>query len=122
MRLQPIRQREFATDVEILATHQNLVTKTVTLDASKFPAGTDGRKIAKVGTVLGKITATGLYAPYDPGASDGTEKADCILFNTIDLTDGNAVAAAITQGVVLEARCTGLDEGAKNALRLIEFR
>jgi len=122
MRLQPIKQPALTTDVEILATHQNLVTKTVTLDASKFASGADGRKIAKVGTVLGKITATGLYGPYNAGNSDGTEKADCILFNTVDLTDGNAVAAAITQGVVREARCIGLDEAAKTALRLVEFR
>jgi len=122
MRLQPIQQPIPTTDVEILYTHQNLVTKAVTLDASKFPADANGRKIARAGTVLGKITASGLYGPYNAGGSDGTEKADCILFNTVDLTDGNAAAAAVTQGVVREARCIGLDETAKDALRLIEFR
>lgn len=33
----------------------------------------------KGGTVLGMITAEGLYVPFDPAAADGSENARCIL-------------------------------------------
>lgn len=122
MRLQPITLPGYATDVEFLASKKNLVTKAVTLDASKWTAGTDGRKIVKAGTVLGKITASGLFGPYKDGNADGTETADCILLHTVDLTDGNAAAAAVTQGVVREARLTGIDANGKADLKHIEFR
>lgn len=122
MNLQPITQPGYTTDVEFLASKKNIVTKAVTLDASKWTADGNGKKIAKAGTVLGKITASGLYAPYNNGAADGTETGDCILLNTVDLTNGNAAAAAVTQGVVREARLTGIDANAKSDLRHIEFR
>jgi len=108
-------------DVEFLAS-RHYVTKTVTIDASTVPADGNGDKILKAGTVLGKITASGLYGPYDPGAADGRETADCILLNSVNCRDGNQVAAAVTHGVVYEARVTGLDGQAKQQLARIEFR
>lgn len=39
------------------------------------------------GLALGKITATGLYIHYVPGASDGTETIAAILAQGVDLLD-----------------------------------
>jgi hypothetical protein len=36
-------------------------------------------KVLKAGTVLGVITATGIYAPLNPAAADGTQNAVAIL-------------------------------------------
>lgn len=42
-------------------------------------------------TVLGKITATGKYVPYDDRDTDGRETAVAILFGpTLDNSDGGA--------------------------------
>lgn len=57
----------------------------ITLDTSAFVAGThypDG--YFKSGIILGKITATGLYGPYNNAASDGTEVAAGLLLCAVD--------------------------------------
>jgi hypothetical protein len=55
--------------------HQN-----VTLDPAKFVAGTHyPNGYIPSGTVLGKVTASGLYGPYTTGGADGTETATGIL-------------------------------------------
>lgn len=83
----------------------------VTLDADKFltafPTG-----IVPSGVVLGKITASGLYAPYtDLGTHGaGTETASGHLFTTADLkgtTAGTAkdtVVPLLWHGSVIEAK------------------
>jgi hypothetical protein len=48
-----------------------------------------------VGTVLGKLTETGNYTPYTPGASDGSEKARALLIYAVDATAGAAAAQVI---------------------------
>lgn len=188
MRLQPITQSSYETDVEFLASRKNMVTKAVTLDADLVRTGqyTANKKILKSGTPLGKVTATGLFGPvkkttvkttaaanqklveltdarffqvgdtivvgseaaqaiaalnYDTGVAtmtnnlvaeqaagvtvkedNGLETADCILFNTIDLTDGDAAAAALTQAVVKEARIPAVNSLIKADLSRVEFR
>jgi hypothetical protein len=56
----------------------------VTLDVSKFTAGTHyANGYIPSGTVLGKVTATGKYGPYDNAASDGREVAAGLLFSSV---------------------------------------
>jgi hypothetical protein len=50
------------------------------------------------GTVLGKITVGGKYAAHDPDASDGTETAVAVLWDTADASAGDAPAVAIVRG------------------------
>lgn len=69
------------------------------------------------GQVLGLIAATGEFAPYDPDAEDGSEKANCILFASLGESDvvrrGRAVVRlAEVSGAVL----TGLDPDGEKAL------
>ncbi|WP_246862847.1 head decoration protein [Paenibacillus cellulosilyticus] len=51
---------------------------------AKLPGGVllaQGNGVVKKGTVLGKVTATQKYVPYDADASDGSQVAVCILDN-----------------------------------------
>jgi hypothetical protein len=59
-----------------------------TIDVSKLTAGTHydaNTKVVPGGLVLGKVTATGLYAPWTSGASDGTQNIDSILLDPVSL-------------------------------------
>ena len=47
------------------------------------------------GAVVGKITATGKYAVYDNGASDGSEAAAGVLLEAVDATDADKAGAII---------------------------
>ena len=50
------------------------------------------------GSVLGKITATGKYVPYNNAAADGSEVAKAVLYNEIKNSGG---APADFDGVIL---------------------
>lgn len=81
-------------------------TETVTLDASKFTAEThypDG--FIRSGTPLGKVTATGLYGPYNDSASDGTQTLVGFLIapRPVPATDARIGAGMLTHGKVVEA-------------------
>jgi hypothetical protein len=59
-------------------------TPSVTLDVSAFTAAThypNGYLMS--GIVLGKITATGLYGPYNDTLSTGQEVAAGLLFSSV---------------------------------------
>jgi hypothetical protein len=59
-------------------------TPTITLDVSAFTAAThypNGYLLS--GIVLGRITATGLYAPYVDANVDGTGTAAGLLFSSV---------------------------------------
>ncbi|MEU9849251.1 head decoration protein [Streptomyces sp. NPDC047985] len=61
--------------------HGSGMNATITLDVSKFTSGThylpatpqQPYAVFKSGLPLGKVTASGLYAPYKSDATDGTE-------------------------------------------------
>jgi hypothetical protein len=90
----------------------------------KMPGGVllaGGNGVIAKGTVLGKVTATGKYVPYNPGASDGSQVAVCILDNDQDTTNGDVGASAWIGGVFYASQVIGLDTNAKNALKLCYF-
>lgn len=45
-----------------------------------------GAGVLKAGAVLGKVTATGQYRRYTPGAADGSQNAAAILWEGCDAT------------------------------------
>lgn len=49
------------------------------------------------GTVLGTITASGKYTPFDDGNSDGSETATAILMQAVDATSADVSATAIVR-------------------------
>lgn len=72
----------------LASAHGTLNNRTVTLDLSKFDFATDfTSKMIPSGVVLAKITASGLYGPYDDGLSNGQETATGFLFTDVDVAD-----------------------------------
>lgn len=58
-------------------------------------ASGNGKLLA--GTVLGKITASGKYKPYDNDAADGTQTAAAILVYDVDATSADVAAVVIVR-------------------------
>lgn len=87
--------------------------RSITLDVSTFlPAHVTAKGALPSGTVLGKITATNKYGPYDNAAVDGREVAAGFLLNTTKISDATGSnlatapdvgAALVWEGVVKEA-------------------
>lgn len=113
-------------------------TPSITLDVSAFTAAThypDG--YIRSGIILGKITATGLYAPYVDAAVDGTGVAAGILFSSVKVPNTAILtrdvgAALLVHGFVSESKlllvvanaATGggfIDTNGKTDLKLIHF-
>lgn len=77
------------------------------------------------GQVLGLVTATGEFAPYDPTAEDGSEAATAILFGPLGESDVVRRARAVVRlAEISEVHLTGLDLDAEKhlATRLLIVR
>ncbi|NVZ96000.1 head decoration protein [Pseudomonas sp. B6001] len=69
------------------------------------------------GQILGLITASSEFAPYQPTAEDGTENAVAILYGPLGESDVARRGRAIVRlAEVSEAHLTGLDPAAEKAL------
>lgn len=75
----------------------------VTLDISKFTAGTHyPNGYIPSGTVIGKVTATGLFGPYDPAASDGRQTAYGLTYADVRAVRQNgSTASKVGTGAVV---------------------
>jgi hypothetical protein len=86
--------------------HGTEATRTITLDVSAFTEAThypDG--YIPSGTVVGRITATGLYGPYDDALATGQQVAAGFLFNSIPIKGTADVGAPLLEhGMVIEDR------------------
>ncbi|GGY88497.1 head decoration protein [Streptomyces nitrosporeus] len=90
--------------------HGTDVPISVTLDVSKFTAGThypDG--FIKSGIPLGQISATKLYGPYDDTATDGRQTLVGFLFTAQDVnarrvTSTKVVGSMLWHGAIKEAK------------------
>lgn len=113
-----------------------LSNRNVTLDLSKFDFASDfPNGMIPSGVVLGKITASGLYGPYDDSLSTGVQTATGILFTDVDVkaaiadqmsttVTGSVLTAMFIRGVVIEANLPtnhGLDANGKTDLKFIQF-
>ncbi len=56
-----------------------------------------GSGVLLAGTVLGKVTATGKYRPYDDNNTDGSEVAAAILIYDTDATSADKPAAVLVR-------------------------
>jgi hypothetical protein len=69
------------------------------------------------GQILGLVTLTSEFAPYQPTAEDGTENAVAILYGPVSESDVVRRGRAIVRlAEVSEAHLTGLDPAAERAL------
>jgi hypothetical protein len=69
---------------------RRFVTGGVTLDHTTITPDANGQRIIYAGEVVGKIAATGLYAPWDNAVSDGREIARGVVIQDTNCTDGDA--------------------------------
>jgi hypothetical protein len=67
--------------------------ETLSLDKGVLISGQN----LNVGTVLGKITASGKYTLHNNAASDGSEVAAAILYNTTDASVGDTACTVLTR-------------------------
>ena len=81
--------------------HIRYLTGGVTIDRETVPEDADKKRIVRIGTILGKITATGYYGPYDPAAADGRGKACCIIVSSVDCTEYNQFTGAVDGARIL---------------------
>ena len=62
-----------------------------------------GSGVVKVGTVLGRITASGKNPPVDSTKEDGSEKPYAVLSKTVDATNADVKTVAYVTGEFNEA-------------------
>ena len=113
----------------LVGTHGVDMTPGITLDISKFTKATHfANGYIPSGTAIAKITASGLYGPYDDSKSDGTQVAAGLLFSSVRAIDpvGNNLAkvggARFIHGLVNTAKLpanSGIDANGKADLPLI---
>lgn len=74
--------------------------RSITLDVSLFVAAHVTDKGALPGgTLLGEVTSSGLYGPYDADASNGLETCAGFLFTTTKIGDGTGTDLATAANV-----------------------
>lgn len=72
------------------------------------------------GTLLGKVTATGKYKPYNNAAADGTEVAAGILYQHLYAATGDVKAVGFVRDCeVVRGALTGLDTAGEADLKAI---
>jgi len=109
MNLNPVTETFQNEDQRWLGSaHGTSSGESITLDTSVFTAGTHyPNGYFPSGLPLGKITATGLYGPYDDAASDGRQTLVGFLFCTVDapaVSTQDPQGALLWHGKVVEAR------------------
>lgn len=76
-----------------------------------------GVGVLAIGTVLGRITSSGLYKAYSSSNTDGSEVAVAILGEKVDASGSNDIDSfAYIDGWFTEANLTGVDAKSKAAL------
>lgn len=71
-----------------------------------------GAGVLDAGTVLGKITASGLYDAYADGGAGGLDTAVGILMYRVDATNGDTPASLMTHGNVRSGSLAGVTSAA----------
>ncbi|MCH0562178.1 head decoration protein [Streptomyces sp. MUM 2J] len=101
-----------------LASRHGLDTPlTITLDTALFTQGThytpptlgQPRNVMTAGIPLGRVTATGLYGPWDAAATDGRATFTGVLLADVPFAPGSgrAGAALLWHGVIATAHIPG---------------
>lgn len=73
-----------------------------TVTATGISAGADGRKIIKAGAILGPDTSGTETIIKDRCAAKvvATNKAECVLLEDVDVTNGSVTAPLLTKGYI----------------------
>ncbi len=104
----------FTDEAEFLASEKYTAKRVgATIDYTTVPVDANGHRTLRKGQVLGRITASGKYGPYDNAAADGRGVALGFSVEAHDVTHGDAVVGVIIEGSVVADRCYGLDASGK---------
>ena len=76
-----------------------------------------------VGSVLGKITASGKYKLATSGGSDGAQTSAAVLLYAVDATLGDAIGIVVVRGPAIVSRAAlaydgSVDDGSKITAKL----
>lgn len=99
-----ITQKAEVKPVEILYSTHRLLQKGGTLAS--------GNGVIAGGTAMGRIAASGKYAPYADGNTDGTQTCVGFLRQTVDTTGGDKQGNLVFGGVLKNDALTGVDAAA----------
>ena len=80
------------------------LTGGITIDKLLIPVNADGERIIYAGEVIGKVTSTGLYGPWEMTANDGREVARGVVVQDTNVTNSNAFVGAVDECRVHAAR------------------
>jgi hypothetical protein len=80
------------------------LTGGVTIDRLLIPVNADGERIIYAGEIIGKVTATGLYGPWDMSAADGRSVARGVVVQDTNVTNSNAFVGAVDECRIHVAR------------------
>lgn len=126
MNLTPVTEAWGNEDLSWLGSAHGLeMADSVTLDRALLNAAwvTDG--VVPAGVIVGLVTATGRYGPYDNAAVDGRAVAAGLLIGPVATGGaGNPVGAIISHGQVITAKLpatSGYDAAAEADLPLVQF-
>lgn len=100
-------------------------TPSVTLDITKFTAGTHyPNGYVPSGVALGRVTASGMYGPYDNSATDGRQDCAGLLFGSLPVATGSTrvAGALVVHGFVDNSKLPfPVDAAGITDLKLIHF-
>lgn len=84
-----------------------------------------GSGVVKAGTVLGKITASGKFAPSAATGSDGSQTGVAINLYTVDATSADQRVAAVTRDAEVNGNCifyaASVDDDTKKAAKATQL-
>jgi hypothetical protein len=90
-------------------------------DEACIEGGSGGAGVMVPGTVLGQVTATGKYLPASPQASDGSQVAVAVLFDDVDATNGDVVAAVIARDAEVRAEDLVYDSSVTTTAQMFQM-
>ena len=79
------------------------ITGGVTIDHTTVPL-VDEKRILPAGTIIGRITESKKFGPWDPDAEDGREVPLYMIAEEVDVTIGDKVVTAFDHGRVIVER------------------
>ena len=77
-----------------------------------------GSGVLKVGTVLGKITASGKYKASPATGSDGSQVAVAVLLYEVDATSADVPVTAITREAIWNKNTLSFDPSVNDAAKI----
>lgn len=96
------------------------ITKGIVISSTAVDSGSSPTTDLRPGLVMGKITSSGEYAQYSATATDGTQIAEGVLFNSVRMVNpltgsvADQVGVLVVAGAVKGGSLQGIDQKARS--------